>query len=188
MESLPAKFKNKTFTTSQFLEAGFSFYHLKKLLNTGAVEQISRGVYHSPGVDLNEEELFRIATLRVDKPSAICLLSALSFHHLTDLIPKKTWIMVPRSKRTQDKKLQLYRSAHPHWKIGIENHDGYSVTNLERTIVECLTSRFRLGERPGIEALRSSLEGKKTTIAKLTQMAKELDVLHRFLPFIKVLT
>ncbi|HMN68073.1 MAG TPA: type IV toxin-antitoxin system AbiEi family antitoxin domain-containing protein [Bdellovibrionales bacterium] len=188
MRDLPTKFQNKTFTTSQFLEAGFSFYHLKQLVEAGAVEQISRGVYHSAGIDLNEEELFRVATLRVGKPSAICLLSALSFHHLTDLIPKKTWIMVPQSKRTQDKKLQLYRSVYPFWKIGVEHHDGYSVTNLERTIVECLTSRFRHGERPGIEALRSALEAKKTTIAKLTDMAEKLDVLHRLLPYIKVLT
>lgn len=188
MQALPAEFENKAFTTSQFLEAGFSFYHLKKLVEAGTIEQISRGVYHSAGTDLNDEELFRIATLRVDQPSAICLLSALAFHHLTDLIPKITWIMVPRTKRTQDKKLQLYRSAYPQWKVGIEHYDGYSVTNLERTIVECLTSRFRLGERPGIEALRTSLEGKKTTIAKLTKMAEELDVLNRFLPFIKVLT
>jgi predicted transcriptional regulator of viral defense system len=188
MQELSPKFQNKTFTTGQFLKAGFSFYQLKQLVATGLVEQVARGVYHSAGLDLNDEEQFRMATLRVGKSSAICLLSALTFHHLTDLIPKKTWIMVPQSKRTRDKRLQLYRSVYPHWKVGIEHHDGYSVTNLERTIVECLTSRFRLGERPGIEALRSALDGKKTTIRKLTDMAEELDVLHRFLPYIKVLT
>jgi len=188
MQELPTEFQNKTFTTSQFLEAGFSFYHLKQLVAKGQVEQVARGVYLSAGLDMNEEELLRIATLRVGKPAAICLLSALVFHHLTDIIPKKTWIMVPQSKRTKDKKLQLYRAAYPHWNIGIEQHEGYAVTNLERTIVECLTSRFRLGERPGIEALRAALEGKKTTPVKLTRMAEELDVLPRFLPYIKVLT
>ncbi len=188
MRKLPVEFQNKTFTTRQFLDAGFSFYHLKQLVATGELEQVSRGVYCSAEIDLTEEELFRIATLRMGKPSAICLLSALSFHHLTDLIAKKTWIMVPQDKRTQDDKLQLYRSAYPRWKVGIEHHDGYSVTNLERTIVECLTCRFRLGERPGIEALRSALDGKKTTVAKLTAMADTLKVLHRFMPYIKVLT
>lgn len=188
MQELPRIFQKTTFTTSQFLAAGFSFYRLKQLVEAGQVEQISRGVYSAAGLDINEEELFRIATLRVGRPSAICLLSALAFHHLTDSIPKKTWIMVPQNKRTRDKKLQLYRAVHPEWKIGIENHGGYSVTNLERTIVECLTSRFRLGERPGIEALRLVLERKTTTIAKLTSMAEELDVLARFQSYIKVLT
>lgn len=188
MKIVPLQFQNKIFNTNQFIKAGFTFYNLQQLLKAGLIEQSARGIYYSSGIDLNEEEQFRIATLQLGKPAVICLLSALSFHELTDLIPKQTWIMVPQNKRSKNTKLKLYRAAYPHWNTGIINLDGYRITNIERTIVECLTSRFSLGERPGIEALRKALDKKQTSLQKISTMANKLGAYHRLIQYIKVLT
>lgn len=187
MGSLPSKLQEKPFTISQAAKQGLSFYELGKLVSSGTVEQIARGIYRAVAGDIGEEEQYRIATLRVDTQSAICLLSALSHYHLTDVIPKKTWIMVPGQKRTSDRTLKLFRARNPNWKIGIQKEDGYSITTIERTLVDCLTHRSRLGTNTSIAALRAAIESKKTTLGKVLEMAKELGVVHRILPYIEAL-
>jgi predicted transcriptional regulator of viral defense system len=187
MTKLPAKLRKIPFTTKEAAKLGISFYDLGKLVASGAVEQVARGIYRTAGGDIDEEEQFRIATLRVDQPAVICLVSALSYYHLTDTIPKKTWIMVPDTKRTTDRSLKLYRTRNPHWDIGIESHDGYRMTTIERTLVDCLTQRSRLGSQLGIEALRKATTSKKTTLGKILDMAIKLEINHRIAAYIEAL-
>jgi predicted transcriptional regulator of viral defense system len=185
---LPSKLREKPFTSSQAAKLGLSFYELRKLVSQGVIEQVARGIYRTAGDDIGEEEQYRIATLRVGTPSAICLISALSHFNLTDTIPKKTWIMVPGHKRTVDRRLKLFRARDPNWKIGIEKHDGYFITTIERTLVDCLAHRSRLGTQIGIEALRRAITTKKTTLGKIMEMAAQLEVGHRILPYIEALS
>ena len=188
MRNLPSKLQEKPFTLRQAAQLGLSFYELSKLVSSGVVEQMARGIYRAAGGDIGEEEQYRVATLRVGTPSAICLLSALSHYHLTDVIPKKTWIMVPGQKRTSDRTVKLFRARNPNWKIGIQREDGYSITSIERTLVDCLTQRSRLGTNTSMAALRTAVESKKTMLSKVLEMAKELGVVHRILPYIEALS
>jgi predicted transcriptional regulator of viral defense system len=187
MRRLPAKLQQQPFTVRQAAHEGLSFYDLSQLVSAGSLEQLSRGIYRVSGIDISEEDQFRMATLRVRPPSAICLISALSYYHLTDIIPKKTWIMVPANKRTSDPGLKLYRTRNPNWDVGIEKHRGYAITTVERTLVECLTQRSRLGTPIGLEALRLATKSKATTLSKVVDIAKELKLLHRIFPYIEAL-
>jgi predicted transcriptional regulator of viral defense system len=188
MGNLPPKLQKSPFTLRQAKEQGLSYYDLGKLVSNGRAEQVARGIYRAAGSDIDDEEQYRIATLRVGTPSAICLLSALSRYNLTDIIAKKTWIMVPVQKRTSDRTLKLFRSRNPNWKIGIRKEARYTITTIERTLVDCLSQRSRLGINTSISALRKALETKKTTLGKVIDMAKELGVLHRILPYIEALS
>lgn len=184
---LPKILQNELFTTQKALENGLTKKDLIYLLERGVVERRARGIYQNANLDLAEEEEYRLATLIVGKPSVVCLLSALSYHHLTDLIPKKTWMMVPVHKRTTHPSLRLLRTNHPYWKIGILKEKGYWVTNLERTIVDCLVYRKLLGTQTVVEALREILKGKETTLGKILDMAVRLKVEHRIIAYIEAL-
>lgn len=187
MNKIPAKLRESPFTLNQAENLGLSRYSLKKLVAEGTIELIARGVYRATHEDISEEDQFRIATLRVGTPSAICLVSALSFYGLVDSIPKRTWIMVPVSKRTKYSDLKLLRTRNPNWLIGIEKHQGYAITALERSVVDVLCARTRVGTQIGIEALRKAVQSKKTTLGKLMDMAVKLDVSHRVRPYIEAL-
>ena len=173
---------------SMAAEHGLSFYELGKLVASGVVEQVARGIYRKSGGDIGEEDQFRIATLRVGAPSAICLVSALSHFHLTDTIAKQVWILVPDDKRTTERTIKPFRARKPQWEIGIETFDGYSITTLERTLVECLTNRSRIGSQIGLDALRKAVGSKKTTLGKVMDMARQLGASHRILPYIEALS
>lgn len=186
MERLPLKFKDRLFTAKEFRTTGASFYKLQKLVSDGIVEQVARGIYRPAGLDISEEDRFRIATLLVGKPSAICLVSALSFHGLTDSRNSIIHIMVPVNKTSEYREIKTFRTRNPKWNIGIEKHDGYSVTTIERTIVDCLAYRARIGSSHGIKALREAIEAQKVKPAQIMDMAISLNVQHRVLQYLEV--
>ncbi len=188
MKKLSLQLKSKPFTLQQAVEAGLNFYNLKKLVSDGQVEQFARGIYRVAAIDLTEEDQFKVATLRMGSPSAICLISALSFYHLTDTIPKKTWLMAPHSKKTSHRDIKLIRVRNPNWVIGVEKHNGYWITSIERTLVESLSNRARIGTQIGIEALRKAIKEKKTTLSKIVETATKLGLEHRILPYIEALS
>lgn len=187
MRDLPSKFKDKPFTASQFKKAGRTRYELKLLLEAGLIEQVARGTYRSSSADYTEEERFQIATLRAGPKSAICLISALSIYGLTDNRHSKVWIMVPRGKISRAKDLKILRPRDPMWNIGIEKQDGYSITTIERTIVDCFIYRNQLGSTYGTKALREAIEKKQTTLKKVMEMAIELGAKDRLLPYVEAL-
>jgi len=169
------------------LKNGLTKKDLRYLCENGIIARLARGVYQQADHDLSEDDQAILATLIVGKPSALCLLSALSYHNLTDIIPKKTWFMVPAEKRTQHSTLRLFRTTQPRWNIGIQKETGYWVTTIERTLVDCLVQRKLLGTQTAIEALRKAIKNKKTTLSKVLDMTMRLKVEHRIITYIEAL-
>jgi predicted transcriptional regulator of viral defense system len=187
-EALPKALQGKPFSYQEARKKGLSQYSIRKLLERGAVERLERGLYRSTDEDLSDEELYRRAVKRVGGAAVICLLSALSYYELTDTIPKQVWLMVSKEKRVKSASVRLYRARHPRWNIGIVSRDGYSITSLERTIVDALTLKVLSSPRLGIDALKSALARKLTSPSKVLLMASDLGVTHRVLPYIEALS
>lgn len=186
--NLPKPLQGKPFTYNEACNQGLTQYAIQKLLDAGAIERLERGLYRSVDEDLSDEELYRRAIKRVGKPAVVCLLSALSYYELTDTIPKQVWLMVPKEKRVKSPSVKLYRARDPQWKIGIVSKDGYSITSLERTIVDALTLKALVSPRLGVDALKSAISSKKTSASKILQIATGLGVKHRVLPYIEALS
>ena len=184
---LPGNLQKGLFTTQKALKNDLSKKDLFVLIENSTITRLARGVYCHAERDLSEEDQAALATLIVGKPSALCLLSALSYHQLTDIIPKKSWVMVPVTKRTQHSMLRLYRTSHPQWDIGIQKEKNYWVTDIERTLVDCLVQKRLLGTQTSAEALRQAIRDKKTTLDKVLRMAVRLKAEHRIITYIEAL-
>ena len=96
--------------------------------------------------------------------------------------------MVPMEKRVRNSSIKLYRSRNPNWRVGIISRTGYSITSLERTIVEALTLKALVAPRLGIDALKTALSKKQTSANKILAIADKLGVKHRILPYIEALS
>jgi predicted transcriptional regulator of viral defense system len=186
--SVPKPLQGKPFTYNEARNKGLTQYAVQKLLDAGIIERIEHGLYRSMDVDLSDEEIYRHAIKRVGKPAVVCLLSALSYYELTDVIPKQVWLMVPKEKRIKSSSVKLYRASDPSWKVGIESKNGYSITSIERTIVDALTLKALVPNRLGIDALKSAISNKKTSANKVLKIASDLGVKHRVLPYIEALS
>ncbi len=77
---------------------GLSRHRLERLLAVGAYERIAPGLFLRAGVvDDTTAAWMAIATKRAE--ATICLLSALAVHDLTDEIPSRTDIAIPRGSQ-----------------------------------------------------------------------------------------
>jgi predicted transcriptional regulator of viral defense system len=186
--NLPKPLQGKPFTYNEACHQGLTQYAIRKLLDAGEIERLERGLYRSVDEDLSDEELYRLAIKRVGKPAVVCLLSALSYYELTDTIPKQVWLMVPKEKRVKSSSIKLYRARDPQWKIGVVSKDGYSITSLERTIIDALTLKALVSPRFGVDALKTAISSKKTSTNKILQIATDFGVKHRVLPYIEALS
>lgn len=173
-------------TAKELEKQGVSRNDLQSLLKSEKILRVGRGVYQLPSAELSDENQFRAATKRIKGPSAVCLLSALAFYNLTDEIPKKVWLIVDANRKSYQKDIRLFRSHKPQWKVGIREAQGYRITTIERTIVDCIAYQPKLGSL-GIEALKRALKDKQTTASKVMEMAEQLKVAKRILPYLQVL-
>ena len=179
----------RPFQLKEAIGLGLSKYILKNLMDQGMIERISRGIYQrASGTGLMDEERYHIASIKCGFPSAICLVSALEYYHLTDHISKHIWILVPSSKRISLKELRLLRSREPQWKIGIRKTKKYWITIPERTIIDCFVHRKLIGNQMAIEALKRAISQKKVKIGNVLDMAKRMGVENRVIPYIEALS
>lgn len=181
-------FSRGIFTVRDLNNYEISAYQLKQLLNEGKIERLGRGVYRSIGSDIAEEEWFKLGTLWIGQPSAICLLSALAYYHLTDEIPKQTWVMVPHAKLSRHKSLRLIRVRTPRWDLGVEKKDGFWITSVTRTIVDVFVHPQIIGSPIAIESLRRAVDERLTSLRAVYEMAIKLRVGHRILPYVELLS
>lgn len=160
---------------------------LERLLAAGKVVRLGRGVYQLASTAIGDANQFRAATKRIRGPSSVCALSALAHYNLTDEIPKRVWLMVGVGRKSNLKDVRLFRTRNPRWNIGIEVADGYKITSVERTIVDCLSYQHKFGNL-GVDALKRALKDRKTTLSKVVEMAERLGVGRKIAPIIQVLS
>ena len=180
--------KQRLFTLSEARREGFSEHQLRKLLLEKTIERLGRGVYRLSSGDISEEENFRLASIWLGKPSAVCLLSALSYYNLTDEIPKQTWVMVTRSKISRHKELKLIRVRSPKWGIGIEKQKDFWITSITRTIVDAFAHPQIVGTQIAVDSLRRALAEKLTSAQAVYKMAIQLGIARRILPYVESLS
>lgn len=175
----PSLAKKGIFTYSQAVSHGLSQYGIEQLVKQERLERIGRGLYQLPTGSFGNEDIYRQATVTAGFPCAICLWSALVFYDLTDEIDRETWVWVPLSKRVKSKSIHAVRRANPQWRTGIDKHEGYWITSIERTLVEALAYPRYIGTLAAHSAMRRALSKKQTDISKILTMAKQLNFFHR---------
>lgn len=184
---VPRKLKGRVFTTQEAIKTGLTFYDLRKMIGLGVVHKVRRGLFQAAEADFSEDQAFAAASLRIGSPSAICLVSALVHYQLSDSIPKKVWMMVDATKRTQYRDIRLLRTRNPRWSVGIEKKDGYRITSLERTLVDAIIYRNLIGTNLAMEALRKAIKNSTVTLGSIIDMSRRLEVYHRTRPYFEAL-
>lgn len=72
-------------------------------------------------------------------------------------------------------------------KGGFASHGGYSITTIERTIMDALTLKVIISPRIGFDALKRAIATKKTTATKVLNLASAMGVHHRVVPYVEAL-
>jgi predicted transcriptional regulator of viral defense system len=165
------------FTYTQARAAGISAERLYAYRSQGLIDQVARGLYRWADAPQVDQDLLEIAHRA---PSGtLCLVTALARHGLTDIIPSRIDIALPRGSRTP----ALRESIHVHvfaretFELGRDElsiGDGLSIGiySPERTLVDVIRLRHQEGADVAWEALRRWIARKGSKPAALLAMAK----------------
>lgn len=171
---------------------GVSGGTLQKLLNTGGLVRLGRGVYAHP--DREAHELDDLGPLAIKYPGLVfCLLTALQVHGLTTQSPHEVWVAIGQKARAP-------KVNHPPLRIVRMSDIGYGitqtavggvvqipVTNIAKTIADCFKFRNKIGLDVALEALRDAWQQKKVTIDELWKAAEHCRVANVMRPYLESL-
>jgi hypothetical protein len=172
------------FTYTEAIARGLSAERLYNYRDQGIVEQISRGLYRWADAPEIDQNLLEVA-YRVPE-GTLCLTTALARHGLTDAIPSRIDVAIPRGKRIPvlHSPVVVRVFAKDTFDLGREElklGEGFTVGLYSpvRSLVDVIRLRHREGPDVAWEALRRWLGRRGAKPAALIDMAMQLHGAER---------
>ncbi|MGB7208379.1 MAG: type IV toxin-antitoxin system AbiEi family antitoxin domain-containing protein [Pyrinomonadaceae bacterium] len=182
-----------TLSTSEILRLGVhprTLYHLRE---SGEITQLSRGVYRLAGLPPLENSDLAIMAKRVPA-GVICLISALSFHQITNEIPHEVYFAIPTGKekpKIDFPPTRVFHFSPETYSAGIEEHVldevKIKIYSKEKTIADCFKFRNRIGLDVALEALRQCVSkgGSRKEILDFARICRVEHVIRPYLQSIQ---
>lgn len=158
---------------------GVTRHVLERFVAEGSFERIAPGVFLRSG--LTDDTTAAWIAAAVKKPGAtLCLLSALALHDLTDEIPSRSDIAVPRGvmpPKIDFASIRWHRFDPASFEVGrlryqIPGEVSIGLYSPERTIIDLFRLRHDWGSDVAIDALKRWLRQPGSSPAALLAMAK----------------
>lgn len=170
-------------SASELTKGGARWEDLYRLRDEGALIELSRGIYRVANAPATAH-LDLIAVCRRAPDVMICLNSAASFWELTDELPEAVHIAVARGRhrpRIAYPATRVHVFAADSFALGrvhqpIESGETIAVSSKERTVVDLLRLRTRVGRDVALSALRTYLRKGDAKPGELLALACQLRI------------
>lgn len=170
-------------SASELIQGGARWEDLYRLRDEGALIELSRGIYRIADAPATAH-LDLVAVCRRAPEGMICLNSAASFWDLTDELPDSVHVAVARGRHRPS---IAYPSTRVHVfaadtfalgrvQQGLESAETIAISSRERTVVDLLRLRSRVGRDLALSALRRYLQGRDARPGELLALARQLRV------------
>jgi predicted transcriptional regulator of viral defense system len=178
-------------TARELAAAGIHSQVLSRLVESGELERVVRGVYRLPEHPLTAHHGLAVVSAVVPH-GVICLLSALQFHGIGTQLPSEVWIAIDRRARRPALKyppLRVVRYSGAALTEGVESHrlEGQTVRvyNVAKTVADCFKYRNKIGLDVALEALREVRRAKQASADALWHYAKINRVANVMRPYLE---
>jgi len=182
-----------TLRTSEARSRGVHPRTLQHLVDEGAVEKVSRGLYRLSDVDPTRHDDLVIVARRSPK-AVVTLLSAFDVHDLTDEIPHAVYIALPRgihSPRLDHPPLHTVHVSEPAYSTGIETRmiGGVDVSmySAPRAVVDGFKFRSTIGVDVATDALKRYLQRSNRSMQDLHRYAEACGMTNVMQPYLDAL-
>lgn len=178
----------------ELVEAGIARSQLSRLVATGELVRLSRGIYTMPGgAKQDADEGVLIVAERIPGVR-LCLLTALRLHGLTTQAPFEVWIAIDnkdRPPRLDWPVLRVVRFSGEALDAGLETRKigrrSVRMTGVAKTVADCFKFRNLVGLDVAIEALRDALRARAATVDELWKYAQICRVTKLMRPYLEAL-
>ncbi len=179
---------------SELMRMGITQATVTRLEREGSVIRLGRGLYQLPDAPLDIHHSLAEAA-KLAPRGVICLVSALSFHGLTDHIPSKIWMAIGQKDRKPAVKrpsMEFVRFSSQNLNSGIEQHTIESVPariyGPAKTVVDLFRYRRKVGLNVAIEGLKEAIRQRKATPSEISKFADEAGAWRAMRPYLQALT
>lgn len=170
-------------SASELINGGVRWEDLYRLRDEGALIELSRGIYRVADMPATAH-LDLVAVCRRVPAGMICLNSAASFWDLTDEMPGSVHVAVARGRhrpRIAYPSTRVHVFAADTFGIGrvhqpVDRTESIVVSSRERTVVDLLRLRARVGRDVALTALRAYLRRGDAKPGELLALARQLRI------------
>jgi predicted transcriptional regulator of viral defense system len=194
MQLLQRRFDERPFRVSEAIAAGVSNTTLHRLRQNGELETAGRGVLRLPESGMGM--LSELAVVSTRAPGAtICLNSALAFWDLTDEIPRRIHIAVPRGTHRPHidrpaTKVHVFNARTygvDRQRAQTDANEPFWIYSPERSVVDAMRMGRWIGHDVALHALRRYLSRPDAEPARLSELARQLGGGARLQPALEAL-
>ena len=173
--------ENKKFiTTSELKDMGYSYYRIGKLEEDGILSRVNRSTYENLIYKGDENDFFSAEAF---VPSGvICLMSAARYYELTNYLPDAVDVAIERKKKVNTlpewPRIRIFYFDRSRMDLGVtevqEGKNRFHIFDIEKTVVDIIYYRNKIGIEETSEILRNYLKRKDRQIDILYEYAKRL--------------
>ncbi len=187
------KLDGGTFTPGEAQRNGIPMRTLYRMLQSGKVTRLSRGVYQMADAPDAGSTDYAVIAKRVPN-GVVCLLSALYHYDLTTEIPHTIYLAVTRDARVPRldyPRVRVFRMSSASFTPGIEKKViGGIETRIyspEKTIADCFKFRNSIGLDVAVEALKNYMTRRGRNPDRVLEMARVCRVEKVMRPYLETL-
>lgn len=168
------------YSTKKLIKMGFSYYKIQKMVKDGLLEKLNKSYYENLSFrgDYND---FIYSTAFIPR-GVICLMSAASYYELTTVRPQIIDIAIYRKDKVSTfpdwPQINLYYFSEERYKLGVKEidngNDTYHIYDLEKTVIDIISYREKIGIEETKEILKNYLSTKGKNLNKLVYYADTL--------------
>ncbi len=169
---------NNILRFSDIIRNGFHRDQINDLLGADEIEKIAHGLYRIKGYDPDNHINIVYASFQ-SSMGVICLISALAFHEITDIIPARVNIAIPRgmtARKIRYPAVRFFHYSKETWESGVEEFTEsghkFKVYNVAKTIADCFKFRNKIGISVARTAMKTALQEKKTTVNEIMEYSR----------------
>ena len=161
-------------------ENGYSYYKINKLVEKNVLRKINNSTYENL-LYKGEENDFHNALAYIPK-GVICLLTAARYYNLTNYMPLEIDVAIGRKDKVSTLpewppvKIHYFTDARYNTGIVTEEENGleFRIYDIEKTVVDCIYYRNKVGIEETSEILKNYLRRKNRDLNKMHRFAKDL--------------
>lgn len=170
----------KYITTAELKKMGYSYYKIGNLEKEGYLHRINKSTYESLIYKGDENDFF---SAEAYVPSGvICLMSAARYYELTNFLPDSVDVAIERKKKVVTlpdwPEIKIFYFDPVRMDIGVtevrEGDNVFHIFDIEKTVVDIIYYRNKIGIEETSEVLRNYLKRKDRNTDKLFTYAKQL--------------
>ena len=173
-------FEDKYIQTKTLKDSGYSNYKINKLVEQNMLRKVNNSTYENLLYKGEENDFHN--TLAYIPKGVICLLTAARYYNLTNYMPSSIDVAIGRKDRVSTlpdwPAVTIHYFTDVRYSTGIiteeENGLEFRIYDIEKTVVDCVHYRNKVGIEETSEILKNYLKRKDRDIDKMYRYAKAL--------------